>query len=307
MLFRRLHTKSWLATVQSSQSQSHPNPYWLEHLKVKEEEEEKTKKEEDVLHGRLNPRERRWVRGLLAVNVAVAGAWWLSSDDQSFMSQHFVSSIENFVDGRWWTVWTSTVSHADVVHLAMNLKALAWIAPPVVRLLGLAGTAAVILIAPVASRVTVILAQNKVSFDWQTGIVHLEARSVDALRGGLGASGVVMALVGVAAVAHRMWRISAFLVLVDVAGVAWNAHVDTSKSTGIGHWEHLGGFAFGACVGASVLLLRRGRVGAALEQISKQPRTATRMSTSTWLQTNLVAYRESIRWYPRRACTVSNS
>jgi membrane associated rhomboid family serine protease len=60
------------------------------------------------------------IQACIAVNIGVFVAWYLFPQN---MNKHFVNSQENFKAKRYWTMFTSSISHSNCIHLFMSLQA----------------------------------------------------------------------------------------------------------------------------------------------------------------------------------------
>jgi rhomboid-like protein len=69
------------------------------------------------------------VYGLIALNVGVFALWRFVPE--AFMITHFTTSIVHMRQRRWYTLLTSTFSHASALHLGFNMFALFSFAPAV--------------------------------------------------------------------------------------------------------------------------------------------------------------------------------
>lgn len=45
--------------------------------------------------------------------------YWQTENDKTKLVQNFTFMRNNVRRGRWWTWWTSTYSHKDVIHIFM--------------------------------------------------------------------------------------------------------------------------------------------------------------------------------------------
>jgi membrane associated rhomboid family serine protease len=52
------------------------------------------------------------------------------------MDAHYVLSLKNLRQGRYYTLLTSSLTHFDLRHLAMNMMALISVGPPIISLYG---------------------------------------------------------------------------------------------------------------------------------------------------------------------------
>jgi membrane associated rhomboid family serine protease len=176
----------------------------------------------------------RFIIALAVVFVAEHGArgWFHWSGGPGLLL-----SREAIVEGRWWTIVTAALLHADVMHLIFNLLGLWYFGKLVEETLGGARYVAFFLLAVVASHVPFLVAE------FATG----------GFTSTIGVSGVVMATLVFAAFRYpgmpftlivfplALWQFAALYVAVDVFGaISGGGFVD--------HWTHLGGAAFGFVV-----------------------------------------------------------
>lgn len=66
---------------------------------------------------------RRIIFGIIALNCIVYATWHHAkitenTSRQLFLSKHFVSSLENLLQGRWWTLITPLFLHIDTMSVA---------------------------------------------------------------------------------------------------------------------------------------------------------------------------------------------
>eukprot|EP00038_Savillea_parva_P016821 m.18301 g.18301 ORF g.18301 m.18301 type:complete len:334 (-) comp3582_c0_seq1:283-1284(-) len=174
------------------------------------------------------------VVGCIAASYVTVFVLWKIPRLQSFMMRHF---IHYPYSGHMTQLVGSHFSHVSVVHLAFNTMALWSFGVPVANLLGTEQFLAVC-----------------VGAGMMSGLVsQLHSVAIGCATPGLGASGVIMGLIGVFAFTHPSATIyipflpfiqgtatSAFglLVAVDILGMAMGWRV-------LGHAAHFGGQVFG--------------------------------------------------------------
>ncbi|KAK8957463.1 hypothetical protein KSP39_PZI000559 [Platanthera zijinensis] len=83
---------------------------------------------------RYAPTSDEAVLGLVGVNIAVYFLWQFV--DLSFMSRHFVISLENVKSGNLHTMLTSAFSHSELDHLVINMIGLYFFGTSISRLFG---------------------------------------------------------------------------------------------------------------------------------------------------------------------------
>ena len=169
---------------------------------------------------------------------------------QRWLHNHFIHSLTNMKEGRYYTLVTSAFMHQSLLHLTMNMIGLWGFGRTIVLAFGTPS----FLVLYFGSVVAGGLLQN---YMW-------ERRSQYGM-GGLGASGGVLGVFAVTAcwmprgtvgflfVPMPMWMGAALMVGISVGGMQdpplW---LPT-----FGHADHLGGLAFGACWW--LVAMRRGR------------------------------------------------
>lgn len=143
-------------------------------------------------------------------------------------------SRESLAQGRWWTVLTSALLHADAWHLAFNALGLWFFGKLVEETLDGARYAAFFFLAAVLSHVPFLAAEYATGGSTAT----------------IGASGIVVAMLVFAAFRYpglpvrlivfplALWQLAALYVVIDLFGVL-------SGGGGTDHFTHLGGAAFG--------------------------------------------------------------
>ena len=177
----------------------------------------------------------------LKLIVLLAVAFVLSKGAASWWGWRGIDSLllsrEAVEEGRVWTVLTSALLHADVMHLVFNLIGLWFFGKLAEESLRGARFVTFVVLAAVLSHVPFLVFE----FATQGG-----ARTI-------GASGVVLATLVFAAFRYpglpvfllflplKLWQVAALYVVIDVAGAL-------RMDSGIDHWTHLGGAAFGFAV-----------------------------------------------------------
>jgi len=168
--------------------------------------------------------------------------------------KNMILSLDNILEGRYWTALTHTLTHNSLMHLGFNMIALWSFGRPVIAWYGIPTFA----ILYIGSAITGTVLQ-----------VYLWDKKKDynsPYRGAAGASGAVAGLVmALTCVTPRipfnfffidmpMWAAAAIGVGVSIGGLT------QGWLPGIGHGGHLGGMAFGAFWW--FIAIRRGRFGA---------------------------------------------
>jgi membrane associated rhomboid family serine protease len=165
-----------------------------------------------------------------------------------WLHDHFVHSLKNMKEGRYYTLVTSAFMHQSVMHLAMNMIGLWGFGRLIVSSFG----APAFLVLYFGSVIAGGLTQNYV---WE--------KRGEWNAGGLGASGGVLGVFSATAcvvprgqmgflfIPMPMWLGAALMVGLSVGGL--QGHWLPT----LGHADHLGGMAFGALWW--LIALRRGR------------------------------------------------
>lgn len=186
---------------------------------------------------------------LALVNLGVYVLW--QTWGYAFMAEHFLVSAESVAGGRWWTLFTTMISHVDPTHLLFNLLALWVFGSSVERVVGPVRFAVLYVLGGLAGAVGYVL--------W--------AVVTGSSSAALGASGAVMAIAAVYALwfPHRTlminfivpmpaWVAVLLFIAMDVLGMVGTG---TSLDQPVANAAHLGGAVLGLLVGLPRFL--RGR------------------------------------------------
>jgi membrane associated rhomboid family serine protease len=82
---------------------------------------------------------------LLGVNALVYAGWQYAQNEWDqrkdprsllWMTENFLCGEINMSQGRPWTLITACVSHSSFSHFAINMVSLAFMSPPIIRLVG---------------------------------------------------------------------------------------------------------------------------------------------------------------------------
>ena len=187
------------------------------------------------------------IKAIIAINFAVWIAWRLNPN---FLSKNFAEGKENVSQGRYWTMFTSSISHISIEHLIANMVCFASIAPNILAVVtpkvfyGIIGSAVVI-----SGFVSTLLRPFSLLLWPKT------QRTSRLQRLSLGFSGVNTALLYIFAVLNPTARLSILnttpisavtavrrLVFTDVVGQVLEMTILPSP---IGHASHLGGYLAG--------------------------------------------------------------
>ena len=162
--------------------------------------------------------------------AAAGGDLWEIRNKVLFL--HGANVPADWIAGEWWRYATSVFLHAGIMHLAFNLLALAMVGPVVEELYGRWATVFAFL---------------------STGIVAAFASQQLGLDGvGIGASGALCGLIGVAAAAGHRLGTSRGLELRN-AMLKWLAYVLIfGFIIGADNRAHAGGFVAGGLLGLAV-------------------------------------------------------
>ncbi|PWY97453.1 rhomboid-domain-containing protein [Testicularia cyperi] len=122
------------------------------------------------------------------------------------MYKHFMCSMQNLQEGRWWTLLTSSLAHRDPMHILFNMVTLGFMAPPVLALTGPSTFLALYFGGSLVSNVVSLLAKTLLH-DGQ----HARVPS-------MGASGSIYALMTTFACVHPH---ATFLIFFVLPAPAW--------------------------------------------------------------------------------------
>jgi membrane associated rhomboid family serine protease len=157
------------------------------------------------------------------------------------MDKHMVFSLENWRAGRWWTLLTSTLTHYDPIHLAVNMFTLSSCDPDIILLFGLPTFVTLWILGGVAGGATQLYIDER-------------SRQRGVIRKGLGASACLCAMEAVLTCANPNAIVSISGVLLPqwlgtAAFAGWSvAALSKGWAPGIGHEAHVGGLAAGIVV-----------------------------------------------------------
>ncbi|KAJ1985114.1 hypothetical protein H4R34_000191 [Dimargaris verticillata] len=199
---------------------------------------------------------------ILGLNALVYLCWGigqerlrLAGDDHfiGFMQRHFVTSLANYEEHRYWTLLTSCFSQMTTIHLAFNMFALYSFGVPVVQLMGARPFLIFYTLAGITSSIVSLVGQR---FRMTMG----NPRTVNRQSGSVGASGAVLATLTLFAMVYPSSKI--LLVFIPVnsqAAIAVLAAYDLvnlfkNPNSLIDSAGHLGGTMFG--LGYYYLLLK---------------------------------------------------
>jgi membrane associated rhomboid family serine protease len=157
------------------------------------------------------------------------------------IDKHMVLSLQNWRAGRWWTLLTSTVTHYDPIHLAVNMVTLCSCGPGILLRFGIPTFVTLWILGGVAGGATQLYIDQR-------------SRRRGIIRKGLGASACLCAMEAVLTCANPNAVISMSGLylpqwLGTVAFAGWSVvALKQGWEPGIGHEAHLGGLAAGIVV-----------------------------------------------------------
>lgn len=212
---------------------------------------------------------RREVWAIIGVNVAVFGAWRyaIAKKDQKLLrglTENFTTSLNNWKEGRVWTLVTSAFSHIQPMHLAFNCITF-YAFGTILATVPAVGSGHIFALcmgsAIVGSYAFIYRRLQKSPASQKSGWGPFTTRREDHERG-LGASGMVMGA-GAAATCLRPFTPMS-LMFIPIPIPLWvltllYAGFDTyylHSHDAVGHDAHLGGSVFGALY--YLAFLRRG-------------------------------------------------
>lgn len=179
-----------------------------------------------------------WVTIAFGATCVVVFAWQLSVHGPFPDTKDIerVGGLREGLDGMWWRFWTANVLHASIDHLAGNMLVWGVVATMVERVVG-------------HLRMLALVVAGAAGCSWGALIAHPD-------EVGIGASGVVFASFGVAAMVDPLARRS-------VGKLGWSlVALGIGLSTfapGISSGGHVGGVLAGFAVGGVVMLAWRVR------------------------------------------------
>ena len=215
-----------------------------------------------------------WV--LISLNVAVFGAWTYAQTNKDakltrWLRQNFMLSLNNWREGRTWTLLTSAFSHQAVYHILFNMLTLHTFATMLSWVPGIGGVhmLALSLGSGLAGSYAWLYQQQQSSSSttkdrgWSNIFTQAPTRIE---QGALGASAMVMG-VGAAAAClmprapvRLMGILKLPLWLATLGFAAVDAYFLHSETSPVAHGAHLGGAAFGVSYFA-VFLMKFGGLG----------------------------------------------
>ena len=83
--------------------------------------------------------------------LSYAGTWWARERAENLndrgpldiLHQNFVSSLDNYRAGRWWTLLTPSFIHMGIIHFGVNMLGVWQLGVPIVKLFGAANFASI--------------------------------------------------------------------------------------------------------------------------------------------------------------------
>lgn len=215
--------------------------------------------------------------GIIGLCVAgYAGHWYAENRETKYrdlIDNNFICSLKNWREGRWWTTLTSSLMHATLVHLGVNMMALWSIGPSAISLFGVPRFLALWVVTGAACSAASLswqsfqqrqrkssvgrrwdaqgIRENNEVYAWIRWIRKNAANSIEA-SGGVGASGSILGAFTAFACLAPKSSMSLFFVpmpswLWGSTFVAGSVYCMLSNSLPfIGHAGHLGGMAGGA-------------------------------------------------------------
>lgn len=174
------------------------------------------------------------------------------------LQENFFISSMSFQNGkRWWTLFTSSISHIEIGHFLTNM-------------ISLYAFSSVLLYSGIPGRHLAALIIGSGIMGSLGSLQHDKSKPANKRRPALGASGAVMGVGAAAALLVPQARMALLGIIplplwsVIAGYFAFDAYYLNSENTRIGHAGHLGGLAFGvlyyvlALRGFGGVLSRRG-------------------------------------------------
>lgn len=199
---------------------------------------------------------------------------------QHIYRQNFTSSLNNFHEGRWWTLLTPTLMHGTPLHLAANMAGLLSFGTAVVKIFG-PGAFVITwvgagIFASAASLIEAELKQRKLNerkpvkenrlYAFLTRNNKVSGNDSGRERSSVGASGSIFGLFALFTCFAPQAKLN--VILLPLGAPAWQmmlgtvgfslAAIEYGWLPGLGHVAHLGGMAFGLLYYAG-WALKRGR------------------------------------------------
>ena len=190
---------------------------------------------------------------------------------ETMIRKNAVCSSQNYREGRWWTLLTSSFMHTSLVHLAVNMWAFNGFAPAVLQVLGLSGFAGLWLASSFGCAVATIYWEEinrQAGFlarRWDAAAKNeqhtflgikptLETRAIYKHGAeAMGSSGVITGMLAVMAVIAPSSPVQ--IMLIPISFPIWQAAwafaafsywaMATASLPGLGHAGHLGGMMGG--------------------------------------------------------------
>lgn len=180
----------------------------------------------------------------------------------TFFRHNFVCSVENWRAGRWWTLFTCSITHEQPLHLFVNMYCLWNFGPMAISVFGIPGFAAIWLVSELAGASLILYTQERrlSQLQQQYAPTLLSRRQIPRAElervyaGAVGASGALFGLTS----ALAAWNPSLSIGIIFLpSGVpAWAAvgaftafsaycSYDHSILPGWSHEGHLGGIVGG--------------------------------------------------------------
>lgn len=198
--------------------------------------------------------------------------------------ENCVCSSRNYREGRWWVLFTSSVTHSSLLHLGLNMYALYSVAPTTIVLCGIPGFIALWGITALSCAGAHIyweeINTRSATKRWNTtgaaekppsflGITPNSStrEAMSGSAGAVGASGVLFGMTTVLACMRPNIPVQIMFIPIGFpiwafmaasAGFSWWA-LATGAVRGLGHAGHLGGMAGGFGFWLFRTVVRRGR------------------------------------------------
>lgn len=203
---------------------------------------------------------RTAVNTLIGLNIVVFGAWQyaiINKDSHLLhrLTQNFTISVNNFKEGRWWTLLTSAFSHQNLIHIAFNMIALNAFGSIMAIIPGVGAVHVISMCigSAIAGSAAFLYQKSGQSAsdpklkDWSDNVTRMPQ-----MVSGLGASGMVMGAGATAACLMPFAPMQIMFIPINIP--LWvltlgYAALDTyflHSNSPIGHAAHLGGAIYGA-------------------------------------------------------------
>lgn len=187
------------------------------------------------------------------------------------LQKNAVCNSQNYREGRWWTLLTSSVMHNSLIHLLLNMYVLNGFGPAVLQMFGLSGFVGLWTVAHLGAAGASIYWEEinrqagSLASRWNTAAKYeqrtflgikptAETRAIqDRAGGSMGSSGALLGMLAVTAVVNPSVPVQfillpiSFPIWIGASGLAVFSYwaMATGSLPSLGHAGHLGGMMGG--------------------------------------------------------------